>query len=96
MKHAAVNEVRIVGARCLTQDILHDYLARKLDFPEYYGKNLSALADCLSEICQPTVITISLNEDDIEPGMQAYVLRFVQVCAREALANEFLSLVIEH
>jgi len=28
--------------------------------------------------------------------MQAYVIRFVQTCAREALVNENLSLVIEH
>ena len=66
MKHAAVNEVRIVGARCLTQDILHDYLARKLDFPEYYGKNLSALADCLAEEDRPTLITFKVDEDEIE------------------------------
>ena len=91
-----VYEVPIDERDLLDMSTIHDYLRVTLGFPEYYGKNLSALADCLSEICQPTVITISLNEDDIEPGMQAYVLRFVQVCAREALANEFLSLVIEH
>ena len=96
MKHADIRRVRIVGARCSSQDDLHEYLARELDFPEYYGNNLSALADCLSEICEPTLISISIDEDDLEPGMQAYVLRFVQVCAREALANENLFLSIDH
>ena len=91
-----LREVRIVGPRCSTQEELHAFIAKKLDFPEYYGANLSALADCLSDICQPTLITITLKEHDIEPGMQAYLLRFVQVCAREALANENLSLIIEH
>ncbi len=28
----------------------HDYLARSLDLPEYYGRNLDALYDCLSEM----------------------------------------------
>ena len=88
--------VRIIGARCTSQEELHDYLMRKLDFPDYYGANLAALADCLSEICSSTSITICLNEEDLEPGMQAYMLRFVQVCAREAFANENLSLTIEH
>ncbi|MEZ5345797.1 MAG: barstar family protein [Pyrinomonadaceae bacterium] len=29
---------------------MHEQIARKLDFPEYYGKNLDALNDCLSAI----------------------------------------------
>ena len=28
----------------------HDYIAEALDFPDYYGKNLDALYDCLCEI----------------------------------------------
>lgn len=27
----------------------HEYLAQTLSFPEYYGKNLDALYDCLQE-----------------------------------------------
>lgn len=89
-------EVRVVGARCTSQEDLHAYVAKKLGFPDYYGANLSALADCLSEMGVPTRITFCINECDVEPGMQAYLIRFVQVCAREALVNENLSLVIEH
>ena len=89
-------EVRIIGARCASQETLHAFLQKKLEFPDYYGANLSALADCLADICEPTRITFSFTEDELEPGMQAYLLRFVQVCAREALVNENLSLAIEH
>lgn len=89
-------EARIIGPRCSSQEELHAYLAKKLQFPEYYGGNLAALADCLSELGEPARITVAVNENDIEPGMQAYLLRFVQVCAREALVNENLTLVIEH
>lgn len=28
----------------------HDYLSKALNFPDYYGKNLDALYDCLCEI----------------------------------------------
>ncbi|MER2013235.1 MAG: barstar family protein [Methanobrevibacter sp.] len=28
----------------------HDYLKEALNFPDYYGKNLDALYDCLCEI----------------------------------------------
>lgn len=29
---------------------LHDLLARELDFPDWYGRNLDALYDCLTEL----------------------------------------------
>lgn len=93
---ADIKEARIIGPRCTSQKELHAFVAKKLGFPGYYGANLSALADCLSEMGEPARIVISINEHDVEPGMQAYLLRFVQVCAREALVNENLSLVIEH
>lgn len=96
MDERDTRKARIIGARCASQEDLHAYLKRKLGFPDYYGANLAALADCLSEMGIPVRIEICLNEDDLEPGMQAYMLRFVQTCAREALANENITLVIEH
>lgn len=91
-----VREVRIIGPRCTSQEVLHAFVAKKLGFPDYYGGNLAALADCLSEMGVPTRITIAINDYEVEPGMQAYLLRFVQVCAREAFVNENITLVIEH
>ena len=96
MEDVQVKSARVIGARCTSQEQLHDFLKRKLEFPDYYGGNLAALADCLSEAGEPINITICVNEDDLEPGMQAYMLRFAQVCAREALANENVSFTIEH
>ena len=29
---------------------MHECLARELDFPDWYGKNLDALYDCLTEL----------------------------------------------
>ena len=99
MKHASYEEereVRIIGARCANQETLHAYIAKKLDFPDYYGANLSALADCLSSCGWPVLLTIDVAEDEIEPGMQAYLLRFVQVCARESFVNPNVSLILQH
>ena len=87
---------RVIGARCASQETLHAFLKKTLGFPEYYGANLNALADCLSEAGEPLSITVCVDEDELEPGMQAYMLRFVQVCAREALANPNVSFTIEH
>ena len=37
---------------------VHRYLAAAMDFPEYYGNNLDALYDCLTEICDDTCVGI--------------------------------------
>lgn len=37
---------------------IHEYIAEKLDFPDYYGMNLDALYDCLTDISEETCISI--------------------------------------
>ena len=46
----------------------HDYLKRVLNFPNYYGKNLDALYDCLCEIGVETEI-ILINGDCVSSDM---------------------------
>ena len=43
----------------------HEYLAEAFGFPEYYGKNLDALYDCLSEmnIGKITIINSDAGEN---------------------------------
>ena len=36
---------------------MHDILSRELNFPDWYGRNLDALHDCLTAICEETKIT---------------------------------------
>ncbi len=40
----------------------HKYLKEVFDFPDYYGANLDALYDCLSEMEDTEVILINMNE----------------------------------
>ena len=37
---------------------LHEYIAKELSFPEYYGKNLDALYDLLTERREETLIEL--------------------------------------
>ncbi|MBR7081998.1 MAG: barstar family protein [Oscillospiraceae bacterium] len=40
----------LYGGAIADRDELHETLAMGLGFPEYYGKNLDALHDCLADI----------------------------------------------
>ena len=91
-----LREAYVTSDKCLYRTSLHEYLRTSLGFPDYYGDNLSALADCLAETAKPTIITFAIDEDALPNEMQAYVLKLVQVCAREALVNENVSLIVEH
>lgn len=46
----------------------HDYLKEVLNFPDYYGKNLDALYDCLCEIGIETEI-ILINSDEVSKDL---------------------------
>lgn len=89
-------EAHLTASDFLSKTTVHLHLKRQLGFPDYYGANLSALADCLAEATSPLLISIDIAPEELPEGMQAYALRLVQVCAREALANENVSLIVEH
>ena len=41
--------IKLDGSLMIDRDALHDYLKLRLDLPDYYGKNLDALYDILTE-----------------------------------------------
>lgn len=73
---------------------VHDYLAEELNFPEYYGKNLSALYDVLTEICEDT--KISVNLEDMEDEVLCTQLRqLVYVMKDAADENDYLEVALK-
>lgn len=62
---------------------LHRYLAAALDFPDYYGMNLDALYDCLTDICDDTCLGIR-GMDKVGDESYAIMLRQVFEDAEEA------------
>ena len=53
-----MKKVTIDGNLIKTKEELHEAFSSQLAFPEWYGKNLDALHDCLTDINEETVIEI--------------------------------------
>ena len=53
-----MKQVIINGAAVASMADIHHLLAAELDFPEWYGHNLDALHDCLTEIGKETEILL--------------------------------------
>ena len=47
------------GQKFNSKEELHSFLADKLNFPSYYGNNLDALYDCLTDITYPLLLVAS-------------------------------------
>ena len=70
----------------------HQYLAQMLDFPDYYGKNLDALFDCLTELGDCTIV---LDGGADLPQGGGYGSKVLKVFEEAALANPLLRLEIQ-
>ncbi len=46
------------GAKIDSTADLHSIFAEALSFPEYYGKNLDALHDALTDIAEPVTVVV--------------------------------------
>ena len=67
---------------------VHDYLKEMLEFPEYYGKNLDALHDCLTDLED---VKITITSPDEDGAIFQRILRVFKTADRE---NETLYLNI--
>ena len=82
--------IAVLRERDLTSPAdLHRRLKGALVFPDYYGENLAALADCLGDLAHPSRIELVLDDDDA--NLDGYLFRFANVCTRAAFANPCLS-----
>lgn len=74
-----------------SQEQLHSYLMRKLEFPQWYGKNLDGLFDLLSG-CGP--ICLALEQVEALDRLGGYGRAFLNTLWDAAACNPNLSLMI--
>lgn len=73
--------------------MLHKYLHTALALPEYYGANLDALYDCLTEMSEPTELVVPKKVAD-EAYLGWYGQQFLQMLEDAAAANEALQITL--
>ena len=88
-------EYTIDALKLNDRDSAHDYLAEVFEFPEYYGKNLDALYDCLGDISEPTRLYVmrdaTMDPDDEYARQMDRLCTVLLLAARE---NDMLSVSI--
>ena len=67
----------------------HIYLAEVLNFPDYYGKNLDALFDCLTEMKECTIV---LKGEGAIRQTDCYGIKVLKVLEEAVQANPRLKL----
>ena len=79
--------VTLDGAVLASKEALHQTLAQALAFPDWYGGNLDALFDCLTDLSEEVSITL-LNWD----GLGDYGQRVKKVLLAAARENDRITL----
>ena len=83
--------VELDGREMTDRSAAHDYLARMLQFPTYYGRNLDALYDLLTERREPLEIVI-LHAEEMKAQMGVYGSTLLHTL--QEAENDNLSLTI--
>ena len=87
-----VKSVTLNCEKLLQRKQAHQYLAQMLDFPDYYGKNLDALFDCLTELGECTII---LEGGDMLRQSDSYGAKVLKVLEEAAQKNSRLKLEVQ-
>lgn len=74
-------KVVLDALRLQRKEEAHKYLRSALNFPEYYGENLDALHDCLTEL--DDVVVEFLNTEKVSGGYFARVMEVFRDSAEE-------------
>ena len=74
------------GMEIQNKETLHDILAVSLHFPDWYGRNLDALYDCLTDMQEEVEIQF-LQKDILTEHLGAYADLLIKVVCMSAKDN---------
>lgn len=81
-----MNEITIDCALIHSRTSFHEAFSLALSFPEWYGKNLDALNDCLTAVHEDTKLHL-LHWDTLEANLGPYAANAKKVILHAASAN---------
>jgi len=84
----------IDGEALESRRALHDALARQLALPEWYGRNLDALFDCLTDLHERTEIRV-IHGEELRRRLGGYAGKLLQVLHEAADENHCLTILEE-
>ena len=79
----------IDGEQVNDRETLHDVLKASLKLPDWYGRNLDALYDCLTDMQEETQIRI-LHEELLKDHLGSYAVSLVGAIRSAARDNSRL------
>ena len=87
-------ELVLDGRTIDSRETLHRKLKEGLSLPSWYGRNLDALHDCLTELCAPVTIRV-LHAAHLSEALGGYAAGFYHVLQDSAHENEYLKILWE-
>ena len=78
--------VLLDGNAILNREMLHDTLASGLCLPSWYGRNLDALYDCLTDVQEETVVVLR-DRGVLEEHLGGYGRRLLRLLEDASQGN---------
>jgi len=83
----------IDGRNFDSRESLHEFISGELRFPDWYGNNLDALYDCLSDVFEETEIEI-INREEFHSTFGKYARAFERVIQDVCSENENIKFTV--
>ncbi len=87
-------DVTLDGRTVDSRETLHQKLSELLRLPAWYGRNLDALHDCLTELREPVTLRV-IHARQLREALGGYASGLGHVLCDSAQENENLTIVWE-
>jgi len=87
MKHCVID-----GKQIENREMLHQTLKEALDFPEWYGNNLDAMYDLLTDMQEEVTIELR-DQEQLEAHLGAYAKAFLRALKDAASEQKMIHII---